>query len=1240
MGVDSRKGIWMVAALPLFLAVGAIAPASPVDLAGRVVPFEVTQDAQLSGTTVLAAPVSAGQTLDVRFRLTADEASRTYAVLAPECDETVSLEINGAPVETQPLGRGADQLFLIDPSYLAAGENTLSLRKAAAGSWSGAALFSLRPGYEEAHFASAFYEPPAGEAGSANLAPREIPTSAMQNLYDVQWYDCTWKPSMTPGTTTMLAGSQVIMGATSLVNNLQQVELDFDMNVSGNGGSPMTLDYVDSGPATPAMTTSYNSSTYRLTVNLPAPVNAGQNFVIRIGYHGAPNNAAPNELFGQDAFQVRSHGSPARLVAYSVSQPYGGRRWWPSKDHPSDKATTTVQRIVVRNDLGYPLKAVSNGVLEATTTQGNETTYVWRNDQPIATYLMSLAVSNYDYYGGIYTSQNGLETMPVGHWIYPEKASIESAGYIGTLQVMNFFAQKFGEYPFLDQKYETATWNVGWAIEHQTCTSMPSGSSAGVGNGTTSRNIHELSHQWFGDKVTCADWDHIWLHEGMAQYAVGLFRESTGGLSALKSYMASLSPSSTTPVVGPTSDQFQGQVIYDRGAWIMHMLRHVMGDDNFFAGCRAYLGTGYTTAVTQPPGKPVDFQSKMEEGGGLAPGALAQFFTQWIYSPNANYRWRPDYSFSAAYKPSAQSTTINLAQWQGGTAFQMPVDIRLTAADNQTTTVRVPAGSNSLTVPMGAFVPVTAELDPDQWILRGLRANINTASLPAGVVGQLYAATLQASASSGSFTWQKVSGPGWLSISSGGAVSGLPPAPGTYSITVRVSNNGATQDAAFELVVQPSGAPVPKVLINELLYENSQNSADGTDNDEFVELYNADSTAADISGWSLTVVDAGGNAASVVTIPGGTVLAPGAYYVLGNSATLGGVVNLNTGWLESLPDGSPGGVILKTGTGQYADSVAWRADNPFGAGAQATFASAKGGVGRLISAAFANTAENVTLGRLPNGIDTGENILDFAAVYPSPGAANAGISLPFTDSFDPAPSSLWRPAWQNPVRSVVLGTSGKPPVPGSGPAGRALEVYDSTGGGDVVFLPGAFGKLNAEGYIWIPQNSTLPWSTGVGIGTRVENAWFSWASGYDLPHGIYLEYQNGPGVGLSALSDSNRLARLATVNSVGAVGGSGSGYAVNYLGITSSPTPASWQPFRMFYDVPANKLFASLGGVILYDGPLPAGMQNVSGGFTAGFRENHSGDPSTAATEGTWIDNLTLNANTSTDSGVSDYYLY
>lgn len=789
-----RSSIAVVGSLITILLAVGYCQGEPINLDGRHVPFAVGRALQLSVGKASRKSVAGDPKLSVRFTLTAEQARRSYGLFVGGARAAAVL-LNSRPLDFTPVERSDGELFAIPGALLHEGENLMEITgvpdDAASDLWAGSAMFSLRNTAEQAHFASFFSD--------SSLAQASAPAAdALQAKYDVLWYDCSWTPNMT---TTRLDAAVVTMGARSLDSTLQTIVLDF-----GTNNGQMVIGAVDSGQGTTAFPYTLDTSSKRLRITLPAPVAAGTEFRVRVSYSGVPSS---NGTFGP-SYTRTTHGSPPTAITYTFSQPYGGREWWPCKDLPDDKATTSIQRITIPSGAGW--SAISNGTLQQVVNNGSTETWVWVNHYPISCYLISMAISNYIYSEAMYTSRDGTTTMPVRCYVYPEYGSYEGNAATGTRNVINFFADTFGEYPFLQEKYYVAHFQ-GSGMEHQTCTSIQPG---WVGDGTQAINVHELSHQWFGDKITCATFDHVWLHEGMATYAEALWQEHVNGATAYHNYIATYAPTSSIPVIGPSSDSFNGSVVYDKGGWVFHMLRHVVGDTAFFQILRQFMANpslAYATALTP------DLKAVSESVSGMN---LTSFFNQWLYRPGSDApgtgglyepSGQPTYYYQASSHASSGVNYVDLhvQQAQSGTPYVMPIDIQAVYASGsrQTFVVNNSTASADYSLATGAQLPLEINFDPDVWILKSTALSVNTCGLiPAGL-GASYSQTMRASSGTTPYTWSITSGtlPSGVSLSSAGVLSGTPTASGTYPISVTVRDAaGITRTVSLSLTVTAAAA--------------------------------------------------------------------------------------------------------------------------------------------------------------------------------------------------------------------------------------------------------------------------------------------------------------------------------------------------------------------------------------------------------------------------------------------------
>jgi hypothetical protein len=372
------------------------------------------------------------------------------------------------------------------------------------------------------------------------------------------------------------------------------------------------------------------------------------------------------------------------------------------------------------------LTCISNGtLLSDTRTPGGLRTMHWRESYPIVTYLVSVAISNYASTSTTFT--HGGKTMPVSSWWYSMTAAQMKPNVDDMLAGLKIYSDLFGTYPFINEKYTMAEYAAfGGSMEHQTCTSM-----GFWGTGVT---VHELAHQWFGDKVTCATFEHIWLNEGWATYCEALYDEARGGLPALKANMTGNAYyGGGTIYVYDALTKGMGQIFnsglsYNKGSWVVHMARHVVGDKNFFSAVRKYLGdddrANYRSVTTE------EFQGYLERESGMN---LTQFFKQWIYGD-----YFPTYSMTWTSTPSGNGVKVDVTIDQLNVptrqVFHMPIDMTFRVNGTDTTFVIQDSLAHQVFSFQLAAKPTAVQLDKDEWILKRLVQPITNPTFDKGIL--------------------------------------------------------------------------------------------------------------------------------------------------------------------------------------------------------------------------------------------------------------------------------------------------------------------------------------------------------------------------------------------------------------------------------------------------------------------------------------------------------------------------
>lgn len=477
-----------------------------------------------------------------------------------------------------------------------------------------------------------FYAPPR--------APLDLSAAPGQDQFDVTRYflDLDFIPA-----TRTVAGS-VTMTATSLVPSLTSVSLDLDQ--------PMGVTSVVRGTHTLAFTHANNI----LAITLDRAFTTGESFEIVIAYNGVPQSTG----FGSIGWNKTFFGSEGQMV-WTLSEPEGARSWWPCKDRPDDKAMVEEWWTVPST-----WTATGNGVLIGTEIRpGNKKRFKWRPSHPLTTYLVSIAATVYTKISDSYGTLGG-GTMPIEHFVYNPDATRARESFKNTPAMIRHFAETFGEYPFVEDKYGMSAFPWGGAMEHTTNTSYGYILIDG-GHSNDYVIAHELAHQWWGDSLSPLDWKNVWLNEGFASWCEARWAENLNGAQGYQDYMNTFWRSSFSGPLYDNVDLF-GTTIYSKGAWAVHMLRGVMGDQAFFLGMRDYYAAFKDGVVDTPA-----FQATMEARYG---GSLQWYFDEWVYgqnSPRYEFGWTNADPGGGTFRTYLQ---IRQTQTDAG-AFRMPVKVTL-----------------------------------------------------------------------------------------------------------------------------------------------------------------------------------------------------------------------------------------------------------------------------------------------------------------------------------------------------------------------------------------------------------------------------------------------------------------------------------------------------------------------------------------------------------------------------------
>ena len=474
---------------------------------------------------------------------------------------------------------------------------------------------------------------------------------------------------------------------------LDSIELDLDRNLPIDG---IAVD------GQPLAANRWRNPDGKLTIDLPQRLEPGRQIKVRVTYHGEPHVAKRAPWDGGFVWTRTPDGKP--WVASAV-EGEGCDLFWPCIDHPMGKPKVVDEHITVP----APLVAAGNGVATGMTEANGWRTWHWRAKYP-STYGIAINVGPYEVLSGEYRSRYG-NTIPLRFWYLPQNKAHAQDLFKEFPLMLDFFESTIGPYPFADEKMGVVeTPHKG--MEHQTINAYGN-KYVKTPYGYDDLLQHEFAHEWFGNQLTNADWDDMWLHEGLGSYMQPLYMQYLHGdqeyFAALMQQRASIR--NKAPLVSGKHKREEdvydlkrggpGGDIYSKGSLVLHTLRGLIGDDAFFRAVRELV---YGTADPRPGNfapryaTTPDFIAIAQRASGRD---LGWFFQAYMYQ---------------AALPELVATrrgdTLDLV-WKtaGKTPFPMPLDVRV---DGRVVTLPMADGHGSIALPPHA----TVTLDPQSKILR------------------------------------------------------------------------------------------------------------------------------------------------------------------------------------------------------------------------------------------------------------------------------------------------------------------------------------------------------------------------------------------------------------------------------------------------------------------------------------------------------------------------------------------
>jgi len=429
----------------------------------------------------------------------------------------------------------------------------------------------------------------------------------------------------------------------------------------------------------------------KLSIKTPVTMKKGDQLTITVSYEGIPSDGL---LISKNKFGNRTF--------FADHWPDRASCYLPCIDHVADKASV---EFIITAPARY--KVVSNGTLvEESNLPGSRRLTHWVENTPLPVKVMTFGAAEFaTQFAGIASG------VPVWSYVYPENREAGFSDYAVALKPVEYYTSLIGPYSY-PKLANVQSKTVFGGLENAGCIFYSEGSVTGTGR-SEGLIAHEIAHQWFGNSVTEADWHHVWLSEGFATYLTTLYWENKEGPDRLASDMKSArdrvlraSAQNPKPVIDTTIVDLMRLLSansYQKGAWVLHMLRNELGNETFFKGLRLYYSRFQNSnALT------ADLRKAMEEVSGRN---LESFFHQWLHVAG-----QPDLKTEWAYNAATGKTGITVTQTQE-VLFIFPLEIEVTG-EKGTERIRMDVKQRvTKTTGSSSGKPISVITDPDVVLL-------------------------------------------------------------------------------------------------------------------------------------------------------------------------------------------------------------------------------------------------------------------------------------------------------------------------------------------------------------------------------------------------------------------------------------------------------------------------------------------------------------------------------------------